>query len=86
MDHEASLRKTRRRYAMMHLGVMGTLFASAALGAFLVPVEPGWRVGYAVAATLVVGLGILLSHWWALRQTRRLSQRVDESEEGPERS
>lgn len=70
MEDNADYASARRRYARIHQRLVIALFAIAALGTIAVPVEPTWRIGYAVGATVVVLAGIFLSRWWVLRKLR----------------
>lgn len=70
MEDETNYASAQRRYARIHQRLSIALFALAALGAIAVPVEPAWRIGYAVGATIVVLAGIFLSRWWVLQKLR----------------
>ena len=70
MADDANYGRAQRRYARIHQRLVIALFVLAALGTIAVPVEPAWRIGYAVGATLVVLAGIFLSRLWVLRMLR----------------
>ena len=74
MEGDTDYEEAQQRYARIHQRLTVALFVVAALGTIVVPVEPAWRIGYVVGATLVVLGGIFLSRWWVLRKLRDYDQ------------
>lgn len=81
MQQETPYLKARRRYTIIHSGVVLTLFVFAGSGVFFIPLEAGWRIGYALVATAAIVVGILLSRWWVLQNMNALIRRMREAEE-----
>ncbi|MBI2886393.1 MAG: hypothetical protein HYY02_04205 [Chloroflexi bacterium] len=74
MKHPSAYQAARRRYAIIHLGMMLACFGLAALGTLLLPLDAVWRVGYAVAVSPLVLLGVFLSRRWAEDRLRALEE------------
>lgn len=74
MEDDTNYASAQRRYARVHQRLTVALFVVAALGTIVVPVEPAWRIGYAVGATVAVLTGILLSRWWVLQKLRDIDR------------